>query len=80
MSVYVRDGGRCKACGDVIAGRRAHIDHIIAKKDGGGDNAGNLQLLCDRCHGKKTRGEYGSDVDTDSQYSQGGRGVPKCHL
>lgn len=30
------------------------VDHIIPKREGGLDEWGNLQALCDSCHSKKT--------------------------
>jgi len=31
-----------------------HLDHIVARRAGGGDDPGNLRWLCERCHGAKT--------------------------
>ena len=43
----------CVVCGTVAT----DVDHITPKHDGGLDEKSNLQSLCKRCHGKKTRSE-----------------------
>lgn len=45
-AVIARDGGRCQQCGQP----GADIDHI----EGSSNEIENLQLLCRRCHNKKT--------------------------
>jgi len=57
QSVLVRDAYRCRSCLEVVAGSRAHVDHILPLEDGGTDSLANLQVLCDSCHGRKTREE-----------------------
>lgn len=57
--ILVRDCSRCAVCGRVVAGRQAHVDHVIPLADGGTDADANLQVLCERHHGAKTRGEQG---------------------
>ena len=52
--VLLRDSYQCKVCGDLVHGKRAHVDHIIRKADGAGDEVAGLQTLCASCHGKKT--------------------------
>lgn len=54
--VIARDGGICRMCGlPVRMSADAHIDHIVAVKDGGGWHDGNLQLLHKSpCHSRKT--------------------------
>ena len=42
--------GKCKACSTRFDYRHFHIDHIIPKSKGGGDNIENLQLLCGSCN------------------------------
>lgn len=44
---------RCRACG----ARATEVDHVIRRRDGGGDEAANLQSLCKPCHSRKTHGE-----------------------
>lgn len=50
----MRDGYQCQTCGAVVHGRNAHVDHVIRKADGAGDEVTELQTLCASCHGKKT--------------------------
>jgi len=52
--VLLRDGYQCRACGAVVTGRNAHVDHIVRKSLGAGDEITELQTLCASCHGKKT--------------------------
>jgi 5-methylcytosine-specific restriction protein A len=42
----------CRACGSTAPS--AHVDHIVARNDGGTDARANLQRLCARCHSSKT--------------------------
>ncbi|MEI7479237.1 MAG: HNH endonuclease signature motif containing protein, partial [Actinomycetes bacterium] len=55
--ILIRDAFTCRQCGQVIDGKRAHVDHIIPLEDGGTDDDANLQTLCDADHGRKTREE-----------------------
>jgi 5-methylcytosine-specific restriction enzyme A len=55
--ILVRDAYTCAVCGLVVSGRRAHVDHIVPLEQAGTDEDDNLQVLCDQCHGRKTRGE-----------------------
>lgn len=53
FTVIQRDGLRCRWCNkygkDFLT-----TDHIIPRRMGGSNKAHNLQLLCRRCHRKKT--------------------------
>jgi hypothetical protein len=54
--IAARDRGACAHCqrnltGELLAA--SHIDHIIALASGGCNDIVNLQLLCDRCNGRK---------------------------
>ena len=51
--MLLRDGYQCQVCGAVVSGKRAHVDHIVAKASGGSDEVSNLQTLCVKCHSKK---------------------------
>ena len=54
-------GGKCEKCGRVVAwwdgkrwqtsGMGGEVHHIKALRDGGGNGASNLMLLCKSCHG-----------------------------
>lgn len=50
--VLVRDNYQCQHCGAVVTGRKAHVDHIVPKSQGGSDEVANLRLLCVSCHSK----------------------------
>lgn len=54
--VLIRDAWQCRQCGKICEdGGDAQVDHIVAKRAGGADSLDNLQTLCRRCHGKKTK-------------------------
>ena len=55
--ILIRDAYTCAACGRVIFGPKAHVDHIKPLEEGGTDDEMNLQTLCESCHGRKTRAE-----------------------
>ena len=48
--IIERDGNKCKRCGL----KWNQIDHIQPKSAGGSNKLENLQLLCTKCHEKKT--------------------------
>lgn len=50
LSIYRRDGFRCKHCG--LTGDLT-VDHILAESKGGSSNEENLQTLCRSCNSKK---------------------------
>lgn len=47
--VFVRDGGKCRICGDNEL-ESMTIDHIIPQCKGGGHHPRNLQILCRSCN------------------------------
>ena len=47
-----RQAGRCRYCG-VAEGSRLQMDHKYPVSRGGGDDGGNLQLLCVACNLRK---------------------------
>lgn len=75
-------GGRCKLCGvglvldDGEADNFAHVDHIVARCDGGTHDPSNLRLLCRSCnHDRKNvepTDEQG-DEPTEIRSEQGNR-------
>ncbi|CAB4184734.1 HNHc domain containing protein [uncultured Caudovirales phage] len=66
VRILLRDACCCRRCSRVVSGREAHVDHRQPLQDGGTDDDANLQTLCERCHGAKTREEQ-----------RGRRGIPK---
>ncbi|MFE0020536.1 HNH endonuclease [Amycolatopsis sp. NPDC059021] len=48
---------RCASCGRVFPARGVQVDHVLALRDGGRDEPGNVQVLCVGCHADKTEGE-----------------------
>jgi len=50
-SILRRDGFRCQACG--AEDRPLHVDHIVARANGGTNDESNLQALCDKCNLRK---------------------------
>lgn len=57
LRILRRDAFVCAACGRVVYGQSAHVDHITPLEEGGTDDDANLQTLCGSCHGAKTRAE-----------------------
>lgn len=52
-ATFERAGFKCQACGDrpnPLNDVQLHIDHIVPLSCGGGDDAGNLQVLCSACN------------------------------
>ena len=49
----------CKAEGRVRAG--THVDHILAKANGGTDDPANLRVVCASCHALKTIHDQGKN-------------------
>ena len=48
-----RAADRCEYCRipqSAIPDVRFHVEHIVARQHGGGDDTGNLALACDRCN------------------------------
>lgn len=59
----VRDGYQCRACGQIVHGKAAHVDHITPKAEGGSDLLDNLQTLCVSCHSRKTCAEMAARLE-----------------
>lgn len=52
--VLKRDGYVCAYCHKQLEGSDATVDHILAKENGGTDDAYNLVSACRRCNGRKS--------------------------
>lgn len=48
--VYVRDGGRCRYCGQPVELHAAHVHHVLALSEGGTNHPSNLKTACVACH------------------------------
>ena len=46
-----RDDFKCQACW--AEDRPLHVDHIVARANGGSNDESNLQALCDKCNLRK---------------------------
>lgn len=58
LRLFQRAAGRCQSCTRKInPGDSWQADHIVALVNGGANAEGNLQVLCDWCHGGKTRAD-----------------------
>ena len=62
--VFRRDGGRCVACG---GDADLQIDHVVPVRLGGGNSAGNLQVLCGPCNRRKGASVATPVVDPPAQ-------------
>jgi hypothetical protein len=51
--VWIRDGGRCRACGTQV---ELQFDHVIPIAFGGASTPENLQVLCGPCNRRKGAG------------------------
>ena len=58
-ALYGEQGGDCAGCDDHFEPRHLEVDHIIARKRGGTDHLGNLQLLCGNCN--RIKGDRGME-------------------
>jgi 5-methylcytosine-specific restriction endonuclease McrA len=72
-AIIARRGGECASCGCTPEGRELHLDHIQPLTQGGDRwNSKNIQILCIRCHGRKTAAEVwgvGSNSSADQSDS-----------
>ena len=66
-AVAARAGGRCEDCRlpDDAVVAPFEVDHVRAKKHGGGDDAGNLAWSCFHCNSRKGPNPGGFDPATD---------------
>lgn len=53
-----RDAGMCQPCKRAgLVTPATAVDHITPRSEWGTDDPGNLQAICDECHGVKTAAE-----------------------
>ena len=66
--VRTRAGDRCEYCllRQDQTGLAHHVEHIIARQHGGGDDPDNLALACNRCNVCKGPNLTGIDADTSA--------------
>jgi 5-methylcytosine-specific restriction endonuclease McrA len=54
ITVYGRDGGVCRYCGQPVSPDEFHVDHYLAASRGGPDSLDNLVLSCRPCNYRKS--------------------------
>jgi hypothetical protein len=54
--VFEKSDGRCHWCNAPLAWDEFHVDHVIAIRDGGGNDESNLVAACPPCNGKRAVG------------------------
>ena len=67
--VRKRAGGRCEYCrfpDEQLSWSPFHVDHLIARQHGGGDETENLAWACARCNSRKGTNLAGIDPDSDN--------------
>ena len=57
--LYGEQGGECNGCGTHFEQQHFEVDHIVARKSGGSNVIGNLQLLCGNCN--RIKGDRGME-------------------
>lgn len=58
-TLYGLQEGNCAGCAAHFEARHLEVDHIIARRNGGTDHIGNLQLLCGSCN--RIKGDRGME-------------------
>ena len=58
-TLYGQQEGNCAGCAAHFEARHLEVDHIIARRNGGTDHIGNLQLLCGSCN--RIKGDRGME-------------------
>ncbi|MGA9219677.1 MAG: HNH endonuclease [Pseudomonas graminis] len=48
--IFAKTGGRCAYCGTTLAMENFAIDHVIARRNGGGNRISNLMPSCHPCN------------------------------
>jgi 5-methylcytosine-specific restriction protein A len=64
----------CKEAGRVRVG--THVDHILAKANGGSDDLTNLRVVCASCHALKTIHDQGKNPRLRKRRTTGLDGWP----
>lgn len=52
-NLFARDRNQCQYCGNHFPTNELSIDHVVPRKQNGGDTWGNLVCACVRCNAKK---------------------------
>lgn len=53
-NVYLRDGGRCQYCGDVVSRAQATWDHVVPRAQGGMSRWENVVVCCQMDNQRKS--------------------------
>jgi 5-methylcytosine-specific restriction endonuclease McrA len=56
LRIFERSEGKCHWCAAPLARDAFHVDHVIAIRDGGGNDEENLVAACPECNGKRAIG------------------------
>ena len=57
-TLYGKQEGVCNGCRILFPYRNLTVDHVVPQSRGGGDQLGNLQLLCGACNSVKGTGTH----------------------
>ena len=67
LQIRERDDYTCQKCGQW----GNEVDHIVAIRHGGTMwKGGNLQVLCSKCHRRKTDSEWNRDVEGTAEWRE----------
>jgi 5-methylcytosine-specific restriction endonuclease McrA len=74
--------GKCRSCGVKIAPGKEEYDHILPAALGGKATLANCQVMCEPCHGGKTKQDINRIRKSDRQrrYHNGTKAAPKQKL
>lgn len=63
--IFGRAGEQCAVCTKPIpCFEHPEFDHIVALINGGENRESNIQVLCQNCHGRKTKADVAQKADT----------------
>lgn len=69
--IFADAGEQCAKCTRKLSiGDDWDVDHAIALENGGTNDAGNLQVLCDWCHTPKTSDDHRTASKSKRIYTQ----------